>query len=123
MQVDIAALCLSIVALAQRERARDCAPWSKFIDALRVRQPTQERATGDVDKKKFRRRDDASTAKRSRLDIATQTPRYCRACASASSRWRLGIGDIDMPAHRRCRAFSSCLARCASSALVCFFNG
>jgi hypothetical protein len=56
---------------------------SRFTNAPCRRQPTQVRAAGDVEKKKYRRRDEAPTARRWRLDIATLTPRYFRAGSSA----------------------------------------
>jgi hypothetical protein len=67
-----------------------CTRWFKFSNAPRRRQPTQERAAGDVETK-FRRRGKAPTAWRCRLEIATLTPRQCRAGSSESSRWLPGV--------------------------------
>ena len=60
---------------------------SRFIRAPRRSQSTQARAAADVEVE-CRRCDEATTSRRS-ADGAAMAPRYCRACASASSRWRL----------------------------------
>jgi hypothetical protein len=54
---------------------------------------------------KYRRRDKTPEARRWCLDIATQTPRHCRACFSESPLWRFGVAAL-VHRHRRAGALA-----------------
>jgi hypothetical protein len=108
------------------------ARWSVFRNApRRRRQPTQARAAGD-EYAKCRRREEAPTARRWRLDITTLMLRHCRAGSSASLHWRLGVVAL---AHKHGRTGASALATLsrwrigvvalvhAGALLLYFFNG